>query len=149
MESETNKIRSQLSTTTKLSEDQAIQMVDLERRLLESGELLKSANQYQSQLELQLRDLRLTTEKYQMSIQGEIDAFAKQASQQINQIHALESVNNLLKEELNTVKADNVFLLNMAAQDKQLIKELQEKIDQLNDQRRFEIEQVKRTSVCL
>jgi hypothetical protein len=81
-------------------------------------------------------------EKYQISMQAQIDAYAKQASQQENQIHALESSNCLLKDELNSMKTDNTFLLTMAKQDKQLTKELQEQIEDLNEQHRLENEQV-------
>src|SRR5205807_1247328 len=87
LSNEINKLRSQLSITTQLTDEQNIQILDFEKRLLQSNDSLKSANQYQIQLEQQLRDLRLTTEKYQISMQAQIDAYAKQASQQENQIH--------------------------------------------------------------
>ncbi|CAF3917010.1 unnamed protein product, partial [Rotaria sp. Silwood1] len=141
LSNETDKLHSQLSITTKLSDEQAIHIIDYEKRLLESNELLKSAKQYQSQLEQQLRDLRLTTEKYQISMEGQIDAYTKQASQQENQIHALETANILLKEELNSVKTDNTFLLTMAKQDKQLIQELQQQINDFNEKYRLDNEQ--------
>ena len=53
-----------------------------------------------------------------MSVQAQLDAYTKQVSQQENQINALETANCLLKEELNSVKADNSFLLTMAKEDK-------------------------------
>ncbi|CAF1054697.1 unnamed protein product [Rotaria sordida] len=138
---ETNKLRSQLLITTKLNEEQVIKIIDYDKRLLESNELLKSANQYQLQLEQQLRDLRLTTEKYQISMQGQINAYTKQASQQENQIHALETANILLKEELNSIKTDNTFLLTLNKQDKQLTNELQQQINDLNEKHRLDNEQ--------
>ncbi|CAF5103163.1 unnamed protein product, partial [Rotaria magnacalcarata] len=138
---ERNQLSSHFSSTMKLNEEQAIEINDLKKHVSDSDELLKAANQYQCQLEQQLRDLRLTAEKYRIAMQGQIDAYAKQASQQVNQIHALESVNNLLKEELNTVKADNTFLLTMAKQDKQLTNELQQQMDDLNEKHRLDIEQ--------
>jgi hypothetical protein len=142
LSNESNKLRSQLSITTQLTEEQQLQILDFEKRLLQSNESLKSAHQYQNQLEQQLRDLRLTTEKYQISMQAQLDAYTKQASQQENQIHALESSNCLLKDELNSMKTDNTFLLTMAKQDKQLNKELQEQTDDLNEQHRLEKQKV-------
>jgi chromosome segregation ATPase len=136
------KLRSQLSITTEVTDAQLIQINDLEQRLLQSSESLKSANEYRSQLEKQLSDLRLTTEKYQTSTQAQIDAYAKHASQQENQINALETANSLLKEELNSVKADNAFLLTMAKEDKQLTKELQQQIHELNEEYQIQNEQV-------
>lgn len=141
---EVNKIRSQLSATTQLTDEQNLQILDFEKRLIQSNELLKSAHQYQAQLEQQLRDVRLTTEKYQISMQAQLDAYTKQASQQENQIHALESANHLLKDELNTMKTDNTFLLTMAKQDKQITQELQREIEELNEEHRLENEEVRR-----
>ncbi|CAF3272882.1 unnamed protein product [Rotaria sp. Silwood2] len=147
LSNEEDKLLSELSIKTKLNEEQSIQMTDYEKRLLQSNELLKAANKYQSQLEQQLRDLRLTTEKYQMSMQGQIDAYTKQASQQENQIHALETANSLLKEELNSVKTDNTFLLTMAKQDKQLTNELQQQINDLNEKYQLDKEQEKKVII--
>jgi len=76
-------------------------------------------------------------------MQAQLDAYTKQASQQENQIHALESANCLLKEELNSMKTDNTFLLTMAKQDKQLINDLQQQIDDLNVKHRLENEEVR------
>lgn len=140
LSNETTQLRSQLSTTTGVIEEQLTQINDLEKRLLQS---LNSANQYQLQLEQQLRDLQLTTEKYQMSTQAQIDAYTKQAAQQENQINALESANCLLKEELNSVKADNTFLITMATEDKQLAKELQHQIHQINEVHQIHNERVR------
>ncbi|CAF4180840.1 unnamed protein product [Rotaria sordida] len=69
------------------------QLLEINRRLEQQKD---ESNQYQLQLEQQLRDLRLTTEKYQISMQGQINAYTKQASQQENQIHALKTSNSLL-----------------------------------------------------
>jgi len=76
-------------------------------------------------------------------MQAQLDAYTKQASQQENQIHALESANCLLKEELNSMKTDNTFLLTMAKQDKQLINDLQQQIDDLNVKHRLKNEEVR------
>ena len=143
LSNETNKLCSQLSITQQLTEEQATQIIDLEKRILESNELLKSANQYRDQLEQQLRDLGLTTDKYQMSIQGQIDAYTKQASQQENQIHALETANILLKEELNSVKAENSSLSTTIKQDEQMMNELKQQIHDLNEKHRSEENKVK------
>ncbi len=76
-------------------------------------------------------------------MQAQIDAYTKQASQQENQIHALESANNLLKDELNSVQTDNTFLITMAKEDKRIIKELEERIYELNEERRTDNEEVR------
>ncbi|UJR14228.1 hypothetical protein I4U23_001220 [Adineta vaga] len=135
------KLQLQMTATTQLTNEQLTKINDLEKRLLKSNELVKTANQYQTQLEQQLCDLRLTSEKYQKSIQGQIDAYNKQAAQQENQIHALESANSLLKEEFQSIKADNTFLLAMAKEDKQLIKDLQQQIDVMNGEYQTQTQQ--------
>jgi hypothetical protein len=78
-----------------------------------------------------------------MSMQGQLDAYTKHSSQQENQIHALESANCLLKDELHSVKTDNTFLLTMAKQDKTVVKELQQKLDECDEEHRLEREQVR------
>ncbi|CAF0738659.1 unnamed protein product [Adineta ricciae] len=135
------RLQSQALATVQVKNEQLAKINDLEKRLAKSTDLVKTANQYQLQLEQQLRDLHLTSEKYQKSIQGQIEAYNKQSAQQENQIHALESANSLLKDELQSVKADNTFLLAMAKEDKQLIKELQEQIDLINQENRGVLKQ--------
>jgi hypothetical protein len=76
-------------------------------------------------------------------LQAQLDAYTKQASLQENQIHALESANCLLKEELHSMKTDNTFLITMAKQDKQLINDLQQQIDNVNEKHRLENEEVR------
>lgn len=142
LSTEITKLRAQLTKTSQFSEEQQLQILDWEKRLIQSNELVKTANQYQSQLEQQFRDLRLTSEKYQMSTQAQLDAYIKQASQQENQIHALESSNSLLKEEFQAMKNENTRLITIIKQDKQKINDLQEQIDYLNQQRLSDIEQV-------
>jgi len=124
--SDANQTRSQLAVTSQLTKDQATQIIDLERRLMQSNELSKTSNQRQALLEQQLRDLRLTSEKYQLSMQGQLDEQSKQAIQREDQIIALESINNLLKEELNSLKADNEYLSSISKQDKDSVEQLQE-----------------------
>ena len=128
---EHNRLRSQLASSNQLVDEQTIQIVELEKSLINSNEALKTSAQYQNQLEQQLRDLRLSTEKYQKSIQNQLDAFTKQASQQENQIHALQTANSLLKEELKTVNDDKTFLLTMIEEDKLQSKGFHDEIQQV------------------
>jgi chromosome segregation ATPase len=107
---------------------------------MQANELSKTSNQRQSLLEGQLRDLRLTSEKYQLSTQGQLEEYSKQAIQHEDQINALETMNNLLKEELNSCQADNQCLLLMSKQDKDLAQDLQQQLDQLREQYRSENE---------
>jgi hypothetical protein len=113
---------------------------------MQANELSKTSNQRQSLLEGQLRDLRLTSEKYQLSTQGQLEEYSKQAIQHEDQINALETINNLLKEELNSCKADNQCLLLMSKQDKDLAQDLQQQLDQLREQYRSENELVRKNS---
>ena len=120
-------------------------MADLEKNLMESNELLKMATQQQTQVEQRIRDLHQTAEKYQVSMQAQMDAYVKQSCQQENQIHALETANSLLKEELKSAKADNIFLLAMTREDKTLSEEMQRHIVDLTAQYRTKNEQVDET----
>lgn len=143
LENDYARLQSQTLANVQVKNEQLAKINDLEKRLAKSTDLVKTANQYQLQLEQQLRDLHLTSEKYQKSIQGQIEAYNKQAAQQENQIHALESANSLLKDELQSIKADNTFLLAMAKEDKQLIKDLQDQIDLINQENRGVLKQVR------
>jgi len=133
-------MRSQLTVTSQLTKDQATQIIDLERRLMQSNELSKSSNQRQTLLEQQLRDLRLTSEKYQISMQGQIEEYSKQNIQLEDKINTLETSNSLLKEELTALQADNECLTLMSKQDKNLSQELQQQLEQLQEQHREENE---------
>jgi len=137
---DTNQIRSQLAVTSQLTKDQATQIIDLERRLMQSNELSKTSNQRQTLLEQQLRDLRLTSEKYQISMQGQIEEYSKQNIQLEDKINTLETSNSLLKEELTALQADNECLTLMSKQDKNLSQELQQQLEQLQEQHREENE---------
>jgi hypothetical protein len=137
--SDANQVRSQLAVTTQLTKDQATQIIDLERRLMQSNELSKTANQRQTLLEQQLRDLRLTSEKYQFSMQGHVET----NSIQLARISELETLNNLLKQELNSLKADHECLSLMSKQDKELAEDLQQQLDQLREQHCAENELVR------
>lgn len=142
LSNEINKLRAHLTNTTQLNEEQQLQILDFEKRLSQANDSVKTANHYQSQLEQQFRDLRLTSEKYQMSTQAQLDAYIKQASQQENQIHALESSNSLLKDELQAMKNENTHLVTIIQQGKENVNDLQEQIEYLNQQRQLDIEQV-------
>jgi hypothetical protein len=110
---------------------------------MQSSELSKSSNQRQTLLEQQLRDLRLTSEKQQVSMQAQLDEYLKQNIQREDQINALETMNSLLKEELNSVKNDNESLLLASEQDKDLRQELQQQLEKLQEQYREENELVR------
>lgn len=131
LKTELHRFRTQLSSSNQLVDEQTIQIVELEKSLIASNEALKISHQQQNHLEQQIRDLRLSTEKYQMNLQCKLEAFAKQASQHENQIHALETANNLLKNELKTVNDDKTFLLTMIEEDKLQAKQSQDEIQKL------------------
>jgi chromosome segregation ATPase len=130
--SEATQVRSQLAVTSQLAKDQATQIICLERRLMQSEELIKSSNQRQVLLEQQIRDLRLTHEKHQMSIQGQINEYKRK----ISEINALETANNLLQEEIKLLSEENERLIITTEKDK----ELQQEIDQLHEHHRIENE---------
>lgn len=68
---ETNQLRSQLAVTSQLAKDQATQIIDLERRLMQSSEMIKAANQRHTTVEQQARDQTLTNQKRLLSLEGE------------------------------------------------------------------------------
>lgn len=123
LKKETSRLTTQLATATS-------QITDLEKKLLEANESLKSSNQTRLQLEKQLKDLFMTSEKYQKSVQGKLDESAKRMAQQENQIHALETSNVLLKDELKTVRDEKVLLLNQVEEEKKLKKQLEQLVEQ-------------------
>jgi len=127
---EANQIRSQLAITSQLTKDQATQIIDLQRRLMQADELSKSANQRQALLEQQVRDLRLTSEKNQT----QLDTYAKQITEKDEQIIDLQAINKLLQEESNLLKADYESSLIVGKRDE----ELQQQIDQLHEQHRID-----------
>jgi hypothetical protein len=108
---------------------------------MQSDDLSKTSNQRQALLEQQIRDLRLTSDKYQMAMQNQVE-YSKQNAQREDQINALETANNLLKEELTSVKADNECLTLMAKQEKDLVEDLRQQLDQLKEKHREENELV-------
>jgi hypothetical protein len=63
---------------------------------MQSNEISKTASQRQTALEQQLNDLRLTSEKHQLSMEGQLNAYLKKIAQQVEQIKALE-------EEINSL----------------------------------------------
>lgn len=131
---ENNLLRSQLAVTLQLTKDQATQIIDLERRLMQSNELSKTSNQRHTLLEQQLRDLRLTTEKHQLSMQAQLSAYLQQTAGQTHEIQTLESANLALKEELMACREKNDRLLAASQQDKELEREVRQQLDQIHEQ---------------
>lgn len=68
---ETNQLRSQLAVTSQLTKDQATKIIDFERRLMQSNELVKTTTHRQTTLEHNSRDQILTLEKRLFSLDGE------------------------------------------------------------------------------
>jgi hypothetical protein len=80
-EQEENRLRAQLAITTQFAMDQASQIVDLERRLIQANDLAKKSNERQLLLEQQLRDFTLTSEKHLRSLQGQLNQSLKISNQ--------------------------------------------------------------------
>ena len=139
---ETSQYRSQLAVTSQLIKDQATQIIDLERRLMQSNEQSKLANHRQATLEQILRDLRLTSEKHQMSAQGLAESQLKQIADQSERIQGLESSNASLKQEIKSLYGDNECLAQMSQRDKDLSQELQDQLQELREEYRMATETV-------
>ena len=139
---EANQYRSQLAVTSQLIKDQATQIIDLERRLMQSSDLSKSSNQRQAVLEQQLRDLRLTSEKYQMSAQAQLESQTAQIAEQAERIQQLELANASLKEQIKSLYGDNEALAVMSKRDQDYARDLEEQLDELREQHRIENEAV-------
>ncbi|CAF1521288.1 unnamed protein product [Adineta ricciae] len=122
-------LRSQLAVTSQLAKDQATQIISFERQLMQSNELAKASNQRQLSLEQQLRDLRLTSEKHQLSTEGQLNEYQTLIKQNTNQIETLEKDNNSLREEVKSLRADNGRLTEQFEADKATIKDLAEQLD--------------------
>lgn len=75
---ESDQLRSQLASTMQFTKDQATQIIQLERCLIQANESAKKSQEQQCVLEQQLRDLQLTSEKRQRSVEGQL----KQSSNQ-------------------------------------------------------------------
>lgn len=141
---EANQYRSQLAVTSQLIKDQATQIIDLERRLMQSSDLSKSANQRQALLEQQLRDVRLTSEKYQMSAQAHLESQTKQIAEQAERIEQLESTNASLKGQIKSLYDENEALALMSKRDKDHARDLEEQLAEIREQHRIENESVSR-----
>ena len=122
-------LRSQLAVTSQLTKDQATQIIGLERQLMQSNELAKASNQRQLSLEQQLRDLRLTSEKHQLSTEGQLNEYKTLIKQNTDQIETLAKDNNSLREEVNSLRANNGRLAEQSEADKATIKDLTEQLD--------------------
>ncbi len=78
---EENRLRSQLAVTIQFAKDQASQIVDLERRLMQANDIAKKSHERQLFLEQQLRDSTLTSEKHLKSLQGQFNESMKMSNQ--------------------------------------------------------------------
>lgn len=138
---EFNQVRSHLTITSQLTKDQATQIIELERRLMQCDELSKTSSQIQASLEQQLRDLRLTSEKYQISTQAQLAAYAKQVAEKDEEINQLKVENNALKEEIQALTTINDEVLSSKAVNDE---ELEKQINELKEQHRVTIESVRK-----
>lgn len=118
-------------------------MAELERRLLQANETNKSLTQRHGLLEQQLRELRATSDKQQLNIRTQIDEYTRQIEQRENQIRALQETNHLCQEELNTIKNNNDQLVEISQQDKILVKQLQDELEQCRTNLREENDAVR------
>lgn len=89
------------------------------------SQALKFAEDARVQAEKNLKDLHSTSENFQKKTQASIEALTKEAAQQENQIHALETANTLLKEELKAVRDENLLLAQQLAKDQLILSQLQ------------------------
>ena len=143
MRNESNQIQLQLSMTSQLTKEQASKIVDLERRLMQASDSSEKSNQRQAQLEQQIRDLQLESEKYRGELQTELATSSKQVAEKDNHINELETVNILLKEEINSLKNDNESLSAVSQQEKELSQKLEKRLEQLYEQCSIESERVR------
>lgn len=97
------RMRSQLNTMTQFTIDQASKIVDYERRLLQTEQLLKQSNEDKLVLEQRLRDIELTSEKRQRSLNDQLKSYADQIARRDKQISQLEEANQLLHAKFSRV----------------------------------------------
>jgi len=97
------RMRSQLNTMTQFTIDQASKIVDYERRLIQTEQLLKQSNEDKQVLEQRLRDSELTSEKRQRSLNDQLKSYANQIAQRDKQIRELEEANQLLHAKFSRV----------------------------------------------
>lgn len=140
---EANQIRNQWAVQTQFTKEQATQIVDLERRLADADTAMKTSHQRQSTLEREIRDCRLTSEKYQLTMQSQLEEFQRQHVQREDQISALELKNQLLKDELVSAQTDNECLALESRRNKDLIADLQEQLDRAEEQNQEKNESVR------
>ena len=69
---DSDQLRSRLAATIQLTQDQATQIVQLERYLIQANQSVKQSDQQRLVLEQQLRDQILTSEKHQRSLEGQL-----------------------------------------------------------------------------
>lgn len=107
---------------------------------MQSNELSKDSSQRHTLLEQQLRDLRLTTEKHQLSMQAQLNAYLQQTTSQTHEIRTLESANLELKEEIMACREKCERLVAASQQDKELEREVRQQLEQIHEQYRVENE---------
>ena len=110
---------------------------------------MKNSNQRQSTLEREVRDCRLTSEKYQLTMQSQLEEFHRQNVQRDDQISALELKNQLLKDELVSAHTDNECLALESRQSKDLIEDLQQQLDRAEEQNQEKNESVRLKRIFL
>lgn len=86
---EATQTRSQLAVTSQLVKDQATQIIDLEHRLMQSSEIMKTTNQRLTTAEQQARDQKLTAEKRLLSLEGENQHLKNENQRLIEENHEL------------------------------------------------------------
>ncbi|CAF1394300.1 unnamed protein product [Adineta steineri] len=129
LETEANQLRSRLAVTTQLVQDQATQITGLERQLMQSNESALTSSQRHAMLEQQMHEILITAEKHQKTIEAQLNAYSKQVAQQTEHIERLENTNDLLQEELASIKADNEHLKTISKHDNDLTDGLQQQLD--------------------
>jgi hypothetical protein len=130
MINETNQFRSQLAVTSQLAKDQATHIIDLERRLMQANELIKTASQRQVSLEQQLRDIQLTSQKNSSTFDDQMKHQEEQLTERDNRIHTLEVSNNLLRDEIKSLQGNYEHLTSVSFVKEQAMETLQTELNQ-------------------
>lgn len=139
---ETNQFRRQLATSEETFHNQQLKLAELERRLLEANETNATLTQRHSLLEQQIRELRASSDKQQLNVRTQVDEYNRQVEQRENQLKALQEANRLYQQELNTIKSTNENLSDNSQQDKILVQQLQNELEQYREYGQQENEKV-------
>jgi chromosome segregation ATPase len=105
-------VKRQLSVYKGFVNDLQSEIQDLTQRLSDGADEYKTLFRKFTALEQQLNDLRLTSEKHQLSMEGQLNAYLKKIAEQVDQIKALEEEINLIdllreKHSIETKEAKN------------------------------------------